>query len=153
MLQYRSWSRQSGQQSEAQQQGELARAKIAAINLDIRRMEAEFALAMMTNASASILQLNSGVKNENILSPGPAFMGAAASEVISSAASDSAAASPPFALDRTSWHWLSCHVTFLTAKILWSRILRPNVRTDEAAAGAVALNTAYSLAAAAIAQD
>ena len=99
MLHFRSWSNLD---NSADKQ-ELASAKAAAIDLDIRRIEAEFALVMATDPAAAALR--SGATG----------------------ASESTA----------SLKWLSCYAVFLTARILWSRIHHPDVRSEEPAAEAV----------------
>lgn len=154
ILRYRAWRYQLKKQGGLSQHNELVVARTTAINLDIRRMEAEFALASATNTSAAVLHLKSSAFSSAVPAsiicyhedtfPGhsptsisaiwePLGLNTCRVNPLASPSSDQ-----PFAtIDRTSLHWLSCYAAFSTAKILWSRILRPTIRNDESSAAAV----------------
>jgi hypothetical protein len=115
MLQYRSWTLKSSMSENNDH--ELSSAKEAAINADIRRISAEFSLAIATQSSASVLRDDSASLD----------------------ASSRVANNQPdkIHVDRAGFHWFSCYGGFLTSKILWSRILYPDIRTDESSTSAV----------------
>jgi hypothetical protein len=115
MLQYRSWTLKSSLNEKNDK--ELSSAKEAAINANIRRLSAEFSLAIATQPSASVLR----------------------AATASSEASSSAVNIQPenVQINRVGFHWLSCYAGFLTSKILWSRILYPEIRTDASSTSAV----------------
>ncbi|OAQ65135.1 hypothetical protein VFPPC_06302 [Pochonia chlamydosporia 170] len=165
MLRYRSWKQNSETKVESAEYRELEKAKIATIDIDIRRMDVEFGLAIATNPSAAVLQqqhsptgprrhsfmaatsrINSMVtdapnaqspesvsptgNSSHACSPGSTGMTVAQGVDIRSSAHNSRP------MKRASLQWLSCYAVFLTAKILWSRILHPNVRSEDTAKAA-----------------
>ncbi|KAL7781774.1 major facilitator superfamily domain-containing protein [Trichoderma afarasin] len=130
MLQYRSWKHVLEQNSGLSEHRELAEAKETAINLDIRRMDAEFDLALATNPAANALRHVATSLGKNIVNRGSRDHTANGSL---------SPHSPPPAntsrdIDRASLQWLSCYAAFLSAKVLWSRFLYPDIRSDSTAA-------------------
>jgi hypothetical protein len=155
MLRYRSWRAViSDRHYNLTQHNELNQAKVEAINLDIRRMDVEFGLAVATNPSAAVLP-----KSKQSVGPPQAnrlmsFFGASTLESQTrdgftpesvnwpSASTgihvppETAIPSSVHPMKRASLQWLACYAVFLTAKILWSRILYPTVRSEETAKNA-----------------
>ncbi|KAL6828071.1 hypothetical protein V8C40DRAFT_243405 [Trichoderma camerunense] len=130
MLQYRSWKHVLEQNSSLSEHCELAEAKETAINLDIRRMDTEFDLALATNPAANALRHVATSLGKNIVNRGSRDHTANGSL---------SPHSPPPAntsrdIDRASLQWLSCYAAFLSAKVLWSRFLYPDIRSDSTAA-------------------
>ncbi|UKZ88280.1 uncharacterized protein TrAFT101_004041 [Trichoderma asperellum] len=136
MLQYRSWKYLAEQRTDFTVHRELAEAKEAAINLDIRRMDTEFDLAIATNPAANALcGVVAGVGHNTIKSNPTSHtangianynsptLAAPASTISLDAASN----------DRASLQWLSCYAAFLAAKVLWSRFLYTSIRSDSTA--------------------
>ncbi|KAL7957191.1 hypothetical protein V8C34DRAFT_286639 [Trichoderma compactum] len=130
MLQYRSWKHVLEQNSSLLEHRELAEAKETAINLDIRRMDTEFDLAIATNPAANALRHIATSLGKNVVDRG------------SSNHTTNGSPSPRSLLhantsrdiDRASLQWLSCYAAFLSAKVLWSRLLYPEIRSDSTAA-------------------
>ncbi|KAK4090590.1 hypothetical protein Purlil1_5262 [Purpureocillium lilacinum] len=164
MLRYRSWKRVAAIQGDAATQLELENAKVEAINVDIRRMDVEFGLAMATNPSAAILreicfqQPAMHVASARSAHPisyynvnptaSPVSVTTLANlQLVSSPGSTGVTpperesmledAAQEGSLNRTSSQWLACYAVFLTAKILWSRLLHPTSRSESSAATAV----------------
>ncbi|KAL7927975.1 major facilitator superfamily domain-containing protein [Trichoderma austrokoningii] len=136
MLQYRSWKYLAEQKVDIPIHRELAEAKEAAINLDIRRMDTEFDLARATNPAAnSLCGLVTGV-GHNIIDSNPTTSGIANYNTLPLTAPSSATSPGAASNDRASLQWLSCYAAFLAAKVLWSRFLYPTIRSDSIAAAA-----------------
>ncbi|KAL7782925.1 major facilitator superfamily domain-containing protein [Trichoderma ceciliae] len=140
MLQYRSWKYLATQNANFLVQRELAEAKETAINLDIRRMDIEFDLAIATNPAANALRNVATSPETNMAKNDPTNHETNSSLAMHSLpptvpslpiSNDSAYASR--AIDRDSLQWLSCYASFLAAKVLWSRFLYPTIRTDSPA--------------------
>ncbi|KAH8887472.1 hypothetical protein GQ53DRAFT_827258 [Thozetella sp. PMI_491] len=112
MLKYRSWRRVQGDGGTDRAE-ELASARQSAIDADIRRIDIEFGLAMLTNPTASILR-----HNDNHGHGG--------------------GSQPSATISRIGLNWLTVYAAFLTTKILWSRIVHPEIRTDDTSRAAVA---------------
>lgn len=141
MLQHRSWKYLAEQKNDFSAQRELAEAKETAINLDIRRMDAEFDLAIATNPAANILHNIATNLGHNIANSDHtnhtvngnlamhSLLPASAPPSISPGSTHS-----PWDIDRASLQWLSCYAAFLSAKVLWSRFLYPTIRSDATAA-------------------
>ena len=113
MLQYGHWRRIQGMGSASR---DLSSAKITAIDANIRRMNAEFGLAIATNPSARILRLDFSRDEYGSKS--------------------STGLTPTRKMNRPVLKWLTCYSGFMIAQILWSRILHPNIRTDPQATAA-----------------
>lgn len=164
MLRYRSWRHLAEQKACASEEHqELAMAKVEAIDVDIRRMDVEFGLAIATNASAAVLQRLGFSPNQAAVTSqfglstsfGISTLGRSPTtdmppnQSLPGCCPVSTVLSPPTGIEvtgsrssqctisRPSLQWLSCYAAFLTAKILWSRILHPTIRTEESAATAV----------------
>lgn len=139
MLQYRSWKYLAEQEADFPVHRELAEAKEAAINLDIRRMDTEFDLAKATNPAAnSLCGVISGA-GHNSIDSNPTSHTVNGIENYGSrplAASSANTGHGPTSNDRASLQWLSCYAAFLAAKVLWSRFLYPTIRSDSTAATA-----------------
>lgn len=125
IIRYRSW-RQSLPASI--EDHSLCHARKEAIDADIRRIAAEFGLAVHTNPSAGILRLDTNAR-ESRQQPSPSV-------------SDGMGVEPSMSVEdndinRTRLHWLSCYAAFLVAQIMWSRILYPHIRTDPQSEAAV----------------
>lgn len=135
MIRFRSWRNLSGDSSNMADKNELEAAKTTAIELDIRRIEAEFALAAATNASASVMSLG-------LTRPPPpiAFDRTAGADQSGLPSVNEARATKQTepAITRASLQWLSCYTVFLATKILWSRICSPDIRSDQATQDTVA---------------
>ncbi|KAM0262927.1 hypothetical protein ACHAQJ_001520 [Trichoderma viride] len=141
MLQYRSWKYLAEQKADFSVQRELAEAKETAINLDIRRIDTEFDLAIATNPAANALRsiatgLGHSITKSDSISHTTndtlnyhTLLLTASSPSISSGSTHT-----PWAIDRASLQWLSCYAVLLAAKVLWSRFLYPTIRSDSAAA-------------------
>ncbi|KAK3325639.1 hypothetical protein B0H66DRAFT_133253 [Apodospora peruviana] len=132
MLHYRSVQRvQSSSQDQAGWEEHLT-ARHAAIDNDLRRVEAEFELAVVMNASAGVLGRGLALPGTpRRISPGPTEL-----------SETGGSSSPPSSListfsSSTELHWLNAYCAFLTTKVLWSRLSRPDIRTDNASAAAV----------------
>ncbi|KAK3686002.1 hypothetical protein B0T22DRAFT_482918 [Podospora appendiculata] len=108
----------------------------AAIEAGFQRIGNEFDLAVATNASAAIL------------GAGPVtglFTPARGISITSSDSSENDNMSPhsplspgfPAELSRTNVYWLTAYASFLAAKILWSRLAQPEIRTEGTSAAAV----------------
>lgn len=139
MLQYRSWKYLAQQKADFSVHRELAEAKEAAINLDIRRMDTEFDLARATNPAASSLCGVVTSVGHNIIESNPTShtaKGIAKYDSLPLAASSSTTSHGATSNDRASLQWLSCYAAFLAAKVLWSRFLYPTIRSDSTAATA-----------------
>lgn len=135
MIRFRSWRNVSGDFSNMADKSELDAAKATAIELDIKRIEAEFALAAATNASASVMSL------ELTKPPAPiAFdrTAGAGQSALPSVNEIRAHKPPELAITRASLQWMSCYTVFLAAKILWSRIRHPDIRSDQTTQDTVA---------------
>ncbi|KAJ6440193.1 fungal specific transcription factor domain-containing protein [Purpureocillium lavendulum] len=143
MLRYRSWKRLATQKGVSSDQLELEKAKVEAIDVDIRRMDVEFGLAMATNPSAAVirricfqsapappLSTFSMTNTQFVSSPGSTGVSPVSQSMLQHGSSDES-------LNRASSQWLACYAVFLTAKILWSRFLHPTARSDSSAATAV----------------
>jgi hypothetical protein len=93
---------------------------------EMQRVGADFALAVAINPSAYILKQG----------PMPAM-----SSSSHSADPNNRVRAPPTPpqgkLSRVSLHWLTAYAAFMTTKILWSRLIRLDVRTDETSTAAV----------------
>ncbi|KKO99193.1 hypothetical protein THAR02_08699 [Trichoderma harzianum] len=109
---------------------ELAEARETAINLDIRRMDTEFDLAIATNPAANALRHVATSLGKNIVNRSSR----------NNTANGSLSPHSPLPantsrdIDRASLQWLSCYAAFLSAKVLWSRFLYPDIRSDSTAA-------------------
>ncbi|KAM0483174.1 hypothetical protein ACHAPX_002622 [Trichoderma viride] len=137
MLQYRSWKYMAEQKADFPVHRELAEAKEAAINLDIRRMDTEFDLAKATNPAASSLCSVITSVGHNTIESNPSShttKGIANYDSLPLAASSSTTGHGATSNDRASLQWLSCYAAFLAAKVLWSRFLYPTMRSDSTAA-------------------
>lgn len=167
ILRYRSWKRTSENKASSHEHVELDKAKVVAIDLDIRRIDAEFGLAMATNPSAGVLQRptqppTQALRHQDLLTSNqapdilgmqglrdPSTGSTASGSHLSQACSpgsigmnvtpgvsipDSSSTSRP--MHRASLQWLACYAVFLTAKILWSRVLHPTVRSEDSAKAA-----------------
>ncbi|KAL7930652.1 major facilitator superfamily domain-containing protein [Trichoderma chlorosporum] len=128
MLQYRSWKHTAEQKPDFPGYHELAEAKETAISLDIRRMDTEFDLAIATNPAANTLRNVTSPSNNNSNCGTSTHMVGDNPDLHSL---------PPVTIsrdiDRASLEWLSCYAAFLSAKVLWSRLLYPGVRSDSTA--------------------
>ena len=115
-------------------------AQHASIDSEIQRLDNEFDMAAATIPAANILRRGplarpfttaSAVAN-NHMSSESANIGRTA---------PTRSPTPPSSLPprpgRTSLHWLTAYASFLTVKILWSRAVLPNIRTDKTSAEAV----------------
>ncbi|KAL6908790.1 major facilitator superfamily domain-containing protein [Trichoderma evansii] len=111
MLHYRSWKYLTEQRANFSAHRELAEAKEAAINLDIRRMDTEFDLAIATNPAANALCRISNPTNH-------AANGTANYNSLPLTASSSTTSLGATSNDRASLQWLSCYAAFLAAKVL-----------------------------------
>ncbi|KAL6806286.1 major facilitator superfamily domain-containing protein [Trichoderma sp. SZMC 28013] len=130
MLQYRSWKHVLEQNSSLSEHRELAEAKETAINLDIRRMDTEFDLAIATNPAANALRHIATSLGKNVVDRGSSNHTANGSPSPRSLLH----ANTSRDIDRASLQWLSCYAAFLSAKVLWSRFLYPEIRSDSTAA-------------------
>lgn len=137
MLQYRSWKYLAEQKADFPAHRELAEAKEAAINLDIRRMDTEFDLAKATNPAAnSLCGVITGVGHNTVESNPTSHTanGIANYNSLPLTAPSSTISPGATSNDRASLQWLSCYAAFLAAKVLWSRFLYPTIRSDSTAA-------------------
>ncbi|KAK4453611.1 hypothetical protein QBC34DRAFT_189100 [Podospora aff. communis PSN243] len=93
---------------------------------EMQRVGADFDLAVAINPSAYILKQG----------PIPGMSSSSYSSDLNSRAR--APPTPPQGkLSRVSLHWLTAYAAFMTTKILWSRLIRLDVRTDETSTAAV----------------
>ncbi|EHK24172.1 uncharacterized protein TRIVIDRAFT_221410 [Trichoderma virens Gv29-8] len=120
MLHYRSWKYIVEQNGALSEQRELAEAKETAISLDIRRMDTEFDLAVATNPAASALRNIITSLGNNTANGSLALNSLRPANTLQDT-------------DRASLQWLSCYAAFLSAKVLWSRFLYPDIRSDSTA--------------------
>lgn len=134
MIRFRSWRNLPSDSGNRHDKNELEVAKATAIELDIKRIEAEFALAAATNSSASVMSL--GLTKPSA----PVAVGrtADASQNLSLANETRETEPSQLAITRASLQWLSCYTVFLAAKILWSRIRSPDIRSDQTTQDTVA---------------
>jgi len=95
---------------------------------ELQRVEADFDLAVAINPSAEVLR------------QGP-MHGMPSFSPPDSGMRPRAPPTPPHSsngkLSRVSLHWLTAYAAFMTTKILWSRLIRLDVRTDETSTAAV----------------
>ena len=135
MLHYRSAQRsQSASQDPAIWEDHLS-ARYAGIESDLQRAETEFDIASAMNSSGSVLQ-RGPMGGLAILSsrrfsstpPEPGDMAAPASPTSNMSSAGE--------LSRIGVYWLTAYASFLTCKIMWSRITQPAIRTDNASASA-----------------
>ncbi|KAL7907470.1 hypothetical protein GGI35DRAFT_89395 [Trichoderma velutinum] len=129
MLQYRSWKYVLEQRSNLLEHRELAEAKETAINLDIRRMDTEFDLAIATNPAANALRHLVTSLEKNVVNRSAS--NGTTDDSLSQRSLQHANTSRD--IDRASLQWLSCYAAFLSAKVLWSRFLYPDIRSDSTA--------------------
>lgn len=137
MLQYRSWIYLARQKANFAVHRELAEAKEAAINLDIRRMDTEFDLAIATNPAANALcGVVTSVGHDTIKNSPPSHTAdnLANYNSLPLTAPSSTTSLGAVSNDRASLQWLSCYAAFLAAKVLWSRFLYTAIRSDSTAA-------------------
>ncbi|KAK0651969.1 hypothetical protein B0T16DRAFT_387313 [Cercophora newfieldiana] len=99
---------------------------------EIARVEADFELAVAINPSAEVLKHG---PMPGMSASSAAAYGAGAGAVLGPRAPPT----PPYSgkLSRVSLHWLTAYAAFMTTKILWSRLIRLDVRTDETSSRAV----------------
>ncbi|KAK5663074.1 hypothetical protein OQA88_6490 [Cercophora sp. LCS_1] len=98
---------------------------------EVHRIEADFDLAVAINSSAAVLcrGIMAGASSSGSRTPESTGM-----------APQSPPTPPHFQvnkLSRVSLHWLTAYAAFMSTKILWSRLIRLDIRTDEASAAAV----------------
>ncbi|KAK3378176.1 hypothetical protein B0H63DRAFT_238987 [Podospora didyma] len=114
----------------------------AAIDSGIQRAEGEFELAVAMNASANVLRRvpmpslyfpASAGRANNVSPTDPVEMGS----MLPSPSRTPPLLSSDATLSRHDLHWLMTYAVFLTAKILWSRTVRPDIRTDDSSNEAV----------------
>ncbi|KAK3359267.1 hypothetical protein B0T25DRAFT_514833 [Lasiosphaeria hispida] len=133
---------------------ELAAVKHTVDN-EMQRVEADFDLAVAINPSACILRYGPmpsmtipapAQRNSIGASPAPPDSTPAAPTATVGGVDDGlmpapSQPTPPYTsagkLSRVSLHWLTAYAAFMTTKILWSRLVRLDVRTDEASTAAV----------------
>ncbi|KAK1760731.1 hypothetical protein QBC47DRAFT_368043 [Echria macrotheca] len=124
---------------------------------EMQRVEADFDLAVAVNPSASVLR-QGPMPNMSFSTPASSSMragtGSTSPEPTSSPLPPGGAMSMPTMmmgirspptppqfqpgkLSRVSLHWLTAYAAFMTTKILWSRLVRLDIRTDETSTAAV----------------
>ncbi|KAK0720477.1 hypothetical protein B0H67DRAFT_662778 [Lasiosphaeris hirsuta] len=132
---------------------ELAAEKHTVDN-ELQRVEADFDLAVVINPSAYILRYGpmpgmaippqhnstggSPVPPDDSTPAAPtATMGRVDDGLIPTPSPPTLPFTPTGKLSRVSMHWLTAYAAFMTTKILWSRLVRLDVRTDEDSTAAV----------------
>ncbi|KAM7221751.1 hypothetical protein V8F06_002959 [Rhypophila decipiens] len=136
MLHYRSAQRSQGISQDPGSWEEHIAARHTGIENDLQRAEAEFHLAGAVNPSAGVLRRapmgGLAVLTSTRFSQTPPDLG----DIATSPSSPISASSAVSELDNVSALWLTAYASFLTAKIMWSRITQPAIRTDNASAAA-----------------
>lgn len=135
MLHYRSAQRSQAVSQDPASWEEHVVARYSGIESSLRRAEAEFDLTGAINPSAGVLR-RSPMGGLAILasrgsSSAPSDLGDTASPASSVSASPTVGE-----LDHVSALWLTAYASLLTAKIMWSRMTQPAIRTDNASAAA-----------------
>ena len=106
------------------------------IEHEIQRVQADYDIDVSVNPSASILR-NGPISGMRFST---SAHGNSASPSVSGMPTPPPATPPSLSagkLSRVSLHWLSAYAAFMTAKILWSRLIRLDIRTDEESTAAV----------------
>lgn len=101
---------------------------------EIQRIQADYDIDVSVNPSASILRHG---PISGLSFPTPALRSSATSGMHTPPPATPPSLSSGGKLGRVSLHWLSAYAAFMTAKILWSRMIRLDIRTDEESAAAV----------------
>lgn len=134
MLHYRSAQRSQSVSHDPGSWEDHIVARHEGIESDLQRTEAEFDLAGAMNPSASVLRRGPMGRLAILASrrfstspPDPVDIQPSASSQTTSSVGD---------LGQISVEWLTAYASFLTAKIMWSRITQPAIRTDNASATA-----------------
>jgi len=105
------------------------------VDNEMQRVEADFDLAAAINPSARVLR-------QGPIPNMPLTAESASPEPVAYPLRNiRAPPTPPYfqpgKLSRVSLHWLTAYAAFMTTKILWSRLVRLDVRTDDASRAAV----------------
>ncbi len=128
VIRYRTW-RQLQAETGAAGFEEAAPSMESDIEADFRHMDLELGLSIIADPSASILDPvlvhHTGAGN-------------AAAPLDSSTAPLYRQTQPEHTISRVSLDWLGVYGAFLAVKILWSRVLHPELRTEDASSAAVA---------------
>ena len=114
---------------------ELAAVK-RTVDDELQRVEADFDLAVAINPSASILR-QGPMPGMSHPSPGPRTSSSPPGPGLSNRSSPNPSQAGCEKLSRVSLHWLTAYAAFMTTKILWSRLIRVDIRTDETSTAAV----------------
>ncbi|KAK0728002.1 hypothetical protein B0T26DRAFT_153587 [Lasiosphaeria miniovina] len=134
MVRFRSFQRSGATAQDLARWSELAASEHSAIDNGIQRAEAEFELAAAMNPTANILRQvpiprlyvsDQSTEQDN---RSPSNSGDNGNMTASQSGGK---------LSRVSLHWLMVYGVLLTAKIVWSRTFRSEVRTDDASTEAV----------------
>ena len=121
VIQYRSW-RQLQAETGAAGFEEAAPSMQSTIEADFRHMDLELGLSIIADPSASILDPVLAHQTGAGIAAAPLYR----------------QSQPEHTISRVSLDWLGVYGAFLAVKILWSRVLYPELRTDDASSAAVA---------------
>ncbi|KAK1835826.1 hypothetical protein QBC39DRAFT_339715 [Podospora conica] len=107
------------------------------VEQEIRRIQADYDIEVSVNPSASILR-HGPISGMSF--PTPAHRSSAA-PFMSGMPTPPPATPPSLSsggkINRVGLHWLSAYAAFMMTKILWSRLVRPDIRTDDESTAAV----------------
>ncbi|KAM7194760.1 hypothetical protein V8F20_007780 [Naviculisporaceae sp. PSN 640] len=135
MLHYRSAQRSQAVAQDPANWEEYIAARHVGIENGLQRAEAEFDLAGAINPAAGVLR-RSNMGGLAILAS--KSLSSTSFDLGDTASSASSVSTPSIVgeLDNVSALWLTAYASLLTAKIMWSRVTQPAIRTDNASAAA-----------------